>query len=130
VIRIEPEYPGDDDTVRIIATDSYYEGKPDMPLTFSFRPFASIWTDPSSHSVYSWTLPPPGIYNLKVRVYSDEGLYLEGQVEVVISRANRKPTAKITKNMRFGNILSTFELSAWESSDVENVPSYECSVGF
>lgn len=123
VITIEPEYPSDTDTIRIIATQSYYEGNPDMKMQFSFKPFAAIWTEPSTHSVYSWQLPPPGIFIIKVRVYSDDGLYLESGVEVVVSRANRKPTAKITKNMRFGNILSTFEFSAWESSDVENVPS-------
>lgn len=123
VIRIEPEYPSDTDTIRIIATDSYYEGKPEMTLLYSFKPFAGLWTDPSSHGVNTWILPPPGIFNIKVRVYSDEGLFKEGEVELVVSRANRKPTAKILKNMRFGNILSSFEFNAWESSDVENTPS-------
>ncbi len=123
VIRIDPQYPSDEDTVWIIATDSYYESRPDMQMQFSFKQYAGLWTVPSSRSVFSWTLPPPGIFDLKVRVYSDEGLFIEDKVEIVVSRSNRKPTALITKNMRFGNILSSFEFSAWGSSDVENLPS-------
>jgi len=123
VLRFEPEFPGDRDTILIIATDSYYEGKPEMILRYSFKPFGAGWTEPISQSVFHWTLPPPGIFNIQVRVYSDEGLYNTGEKEIVISRTNRKPTAVVTRNLRFGNILSTFEFSAWGSFDVENVPS-------
>jgi len=123
VVRIEPEFPTDRDTIRIIASDSYYKDDPGKPLLYSFKPFAGAWTEPSSHSVYSWTLPPTGIYKIHVRVYTEDGLFNTGEQEVVISWSNRKPTAKILRNMRFGNILSSFEFSAWESTDVENTPS-------
>ncbi|MDD4645894.1 MAG: FISUMP domain-containing protein, partial [Bacteroidales bacterium] len=72
---------------------------------------------------YFWLYPPNDIYQMKIRVYSEEDLYKEMEFEVVVSKSNRKPEAKIIKNMRFGNILSIYEFDAWQSSDVENIPS-------
>lgn len=123
VLRMEPSFPSDRDTLRLWADSSYYEGKPGMLLRYSWRKPAGAWTPPSEIPVLTWPLPPNDTYRVRCRVYSDENLYNEKEIEVVVSRANRKPTARISQNIRFGNILSVYEFSAWESSDPESIPS-------
>jgi uncharacterized protein (TIGR02145 family) len=94
-----------------------------MQFKYSWRQFRGAWTEPSENPVFTWTRPANGTYRFWLRVYGPDGLYNEKEFEVVISRANKKPTARVTRNMRFGNILSVFEFDAWGSSDPENVPS-------
>jgi uncharacterized protein (TIGR02145 family) len=123
VLTLDPEYPSDLDTLRISAAESFYSGNPDIGFRYSWKRLGTVWDEPAVLPVYTWIRPPTGTYLIRVRVFSPEGLYNEGQIEVVVSRANKKPTARITRNMRFGNIFSVFEFSAWSSSDPENVPS-------
>ncbi len=123
VLRVEPEFPSDHDTLKIIAGDSYYAGNPDMPLRYSWRKPAGAWTPPTENPVFEWPMPLNETYLIRCRVYSVEDLYRETVIEVVVSRANRKPTARLSQNIRFGNIRSVYEFSAWGSSDPENIPS-------
>lgn len=123
VVRVEPEFPTDLDTVHFYADKSYYSGNPDVQLTYSWKKYGGGWTTPSIQSDFSWALPPVGTFYIPCRVYGADNLYNDKYTEVVVSRGNRKPTARISRNMRFGNILSVFEFSAWNSSDPENLPS-------
>ncbi|MFA6484557.1 MAG: FISUMP domain-containing protein, partial [Bacteroidales bacterium] len=123
VLRIAPEFPSDRDTLMIFADNSYYMGDPAMPLRFSWKKFSGAWSPPSDNPVFTWPQPPNDTHRIRVRVYSVDNLYNEKEIEVVVSRANRKPTARISQNIRFGNISSIYQFSAWLSSDPENVPS-------
>jgi uncharacterized protein (TIGR02145 family) len=123
VLVMAPEFPTDQDTVRISAVGSYYKDNPNMGLRYAWKRSGAGWLEPGTNPEYVWPLPPNGSYRIQVQVYSEEGLYNFGEIEVVVSRANKKPTARITRNMRFGNILSIFDFSAWSSSDPEGVPS-------
>jgi len=123
VWQVEPEYPSDLDTIRLLAGSSYYYDKPQMLLRYSWKPYRGAWTEPSEEFGYTWIRPLNGTYLFGLRVYSVDDLYNEKFFEVVVSRANKQPTARVTRNMRFGNIQSVFEFSAWSSSDPDNVPS-------
>jgi uncharacterized protein (TIGR02145 family) len=123
VIRITPEFPSDLDTVHVFAGDSYYTGVPGVPFRYSWRRQSGAWSEPTDNPEMIWTRPPKGINTVRLRVYDPENLYVETVFDLVVSRANRQPVARITRNMRFGNILSVFEFSAWTSSDPDNIPS-------
>jgi uncharacterized protein (TIGR02145 family) len=123
VLNIDPEYPSDLDTIHIFAGNSYHAQNPATPLTFSWRRFGSSWTEPSGNPDYYLKIQTIGTHKVSVRIYSPDGLYNEKEIELVVSRANKPPTARVTRNMRFGNILSVFEFDAWSSSDPDNVPS-------
>jgi uncharacterized protein (TIGR02145 family) len=123
VLQVSPEFPSDRDTLRISAEGSFYRGNPGMPLHFSWKKFAGAWSPPSENPVFTWPMPPNETHRIILRVYSSENLYNEKEIEVVVARANRKPTARISQNIRFGNIQSVYQFSAWLSSDPENIPS-------
>ncbi len=121
--HVAPEYPSDLDTVRMDASGSSYTGAPGTSFVYSWKKPRGAWTESSADPVLVWLRPAEGIYMMSLRVYGPDNLYNEKTFEVVVARANKKPTARIEKNIRFGNILSVFEFSAWSSSDPENVPS-------
>jgi uncharacterized protein (TIGR02145 family) len=123
VLRITPEFPSDLDTVRVFAGDSYYRDSPGVLFKYSWKRPSGAWSEPSENPEFIWTKPPKGIQTVRIRIYSPESLYVEKDFDIVVSRANRQPTARITRNMRFGNILSVYEFSAWSSSDPDNLPS-------
>ena len=123
VIRVVPEYPSDLDTVRFLADQSYYKGNPQMGLGYTWKRLGYPWSEVTPSPEFIWVYPPSGTHQVKLRVYSSESLRNETTVNLVISRGNRPPAAKVTKNMRFGNILSVFEFNAWTSTDPDNLPS-------
>ncbi len=121
--KVTPEYPSDLDTLRMDASGSSYTGMPGTSFIYSWKKPRGAWTEPSADPVLTWPRPANGAYLMSLRVYGPDNLYNEKYFEVVVARANKKPTARIDRNIRFGNILSVFQFSAWASSDPENVPS-------
>lgn len=123
IITYTPEYPTDWDTIRFDASGSFYLGKPEMPLHYSFKEQNGYWKEAGDSGIYYWPRPLTGISVMKVRVYSPDNFYQEEDVLFQVTQGDRPPTASFLRSSRFGNIYSTFFFDAWVSSDEEDMPS-------
>jgi len=123
IVTYLPENPTDWDTIYFNASQSYYFGLPNTPLTFQFKELNGAWSEESDLETYSWNRPLTGLSSLQVRAHAPNGFYNDTIISIQVTHGDSPPTAFFHRSSRFGNRETNFFFDAWGSSDKEDMPS-------
>ncbi|MFO7616254.1 MAG: FISUMP domain-containing protein [Bacteroidales bacterium] len=111
------------DTFYLDASSSYYETDPNKVFTYSWYVFAEDNYGPFNKPVFPHVFSGYGVQKIILTVTDELGLSNSCTKELYVIKENIPPTPGIELSTPFGNINTSFYLSAWPSRDDVDPPS-------